>query len=52
MGGMNTRLEHTMFWTGALMALPPIILAAVILAVALHFRRRGKGRGGGPDDRG
>ncbi len=49
MGGMNTHLEHTMLWTGALMALPPIILAAVILGVALHYRRRGKARG--PDER-
>ncbi len=48
-GGMDKRLEHTMFWTGGLLAAPAIVLAAVILGVALHYNRRNKTKG--PDER-
>lgn len=34
------RLERTMFWTGAMIALMPVVLGLIVLGVVLHNRRR------------
>ena len=36
----HARLERTMFWTGALIALMPVALGLIVLGVVLHNKRR------------
>ena len=33
-------LMKTMFWTGALLALTPVVLGLIVLGVVLHMRRQ------------
>jgi len=43
------RLATTMFWTGALLALTPVVLGLVIVGVVLHERRK-RSRGDAPGE--
>lgn len=45
-------LDQTMFWTGAMFALTPVILAGIVLAVWWRSRRRqqAEGKAPGPGD--
>jgi hypothetical protein len=43
----HQRLDRTMFWTGAMIALTPLILALAVVVFVLYDRRRR--RAGGKD---
>ncbi len=36
----HSPLEHVMFWTGALIALMPVLLGLIVLGVVLYNKRR------------
>jgi hypothetical protein len=42
----NGPLERTMFWTGALIALMPVVLGLVVLWVVLRNRRKARNGSG------
>jgi hypothetical protein len=40
----HDRLDRTMFWTGALFALTPVVVVLTVLGVVLYQRRRRAGQ--------